>query len=281
MEPLETLTANDLTIAVMPCIRSSDYYLKQYGYKRRRPSGRQDWHLLLTLSGRGVVESGDKTHYCKSGDMVVIPPGVPHFYYTEQSEGIWEKIWVHFIPRATWKPWLERAFPYDRVMNLQLEGLIRERVESAFRRMLGYYSGQLDLFKQELALTAVEEIILLASNLQSENKGRQLDSRIEEVLGHLEEHFSDPIQIEELARKVCLSPSRLTHLFKQDVGESIIETLTKIRINQAAKLLRSTNRPIIDIAYSVGFHSANFFSRKFSIYYGENPMAYRKNRNSS
>lgn len=274
------LTENDLTIAVMPCVRSSDYYLKRYGYMCRRPSGRQDWHFLFTLSGGGVVESGEDTYHCKAGDMIVIPPGVPHFYYTEQNEGVWEKIWVHFIPRATWKPWLELAFPFDHVVQLHFEGPMVKEIEGAFKRMLGYYTGPFNVFKQELALSVVEEIILVASNLQSENRGRQLDARVEEILGYLEEHYAEPIQIEELARMVCLSPSRLTHLFKHEVGESIIETLTKIRINQAAKLLRSTNRPIVEIAYSVGFHSANFFSRKFAGYYGENPMSYRKNCSS-
>lgn len=276
--PMGVLTANDLTIAVMPCIRSSDHYLKKYGYMCRRPAGRKDWHFLFTLSGKGVVESEKETFYCKAGDMIVIPPDIPHFYYTEKNEGQWEKIWVHFIPRATWKPWLDITFSYDRIMYIQFEGSFQKEIEGAFRRMLDYYTGKFNVFKQELSLSMVEEIILMTANKQSENRGRQLDTRVEEVLIYLEEHYSELIQIDELAKMVHLSPSRLTHLFKQDVGESIIETLTKIRINQAAKLLRSTNHSIADIAYSVGFHSSNFFSRKFAGYYGENPMLYRKSR---
>lgn len=279
--PVDILSENDLTIAVMPCIRSSDHYLKTDGYMRNRPMGRQDWHFMFTLSGRGVVESEEDTFYCKAGDLVVIPPGLPHFYYTEQNEGVWEKIWVHFIPRATWKPWLELAFSYERVTHLQFKEQMRETIGDAFKRMLSYYKGSFNMFNQELALSTVEEIILVASNSQLECKGRPLDARIEEILSYLEEHFSDHIQIKELAKLVCLSQSRLTHLFKHEIGESIIETLTKIRSNQAANLLRSTNRPIVEIAYSVGFHSANFFSRKFAEYYGENPMSYRKKRASS
>lgn len=274
--PLGVLSANDLTVDVMPCIRSSDYYLERYGYVCRRPKGRQDWQFILTLSGCGIVESGSDVCRCLAGELIVIPPGIPHSYYTEQNEGVWEKLWVHFVPRVAWKIWLEFAFGVDGVKQLRIGEPERATVEGAFRRLLGYCTRKSNVFKQELALTAVEEIILTMANAQSENRKRKMDVRVEEVLGYLDEHYAEPIQIEELARKVYLSPSRLTHLFKHNVGESILETLTKIRIHRAAMLLRSTSRPIVDIAFSVGFHSTNFFSRKFAECYDMNPLAYRK-----
>jgi len=276
----ENATANDLSTTVMPCIRSTDYYVKQYGYGCRRSRGRQDWQFILTLSGSGIVENQNETFRCEAGDMVVIPPGTPHLYYTEQNQ-VWEKIWVHFVPRIAWKPWIEYAFHQNRVTHIQFDAPILQKVEYALRRMLDYYTSNWNEFKHELALNSIEEIILLMAGTQSEKKERQLDMRITKILVYLEEHYSEPIQIEELAKQVFLSPSRLTHLFKHEVGESIIETLTKIRINQAAKLLTSTKLPIIEIAYSVGFHSSNFFCRKFAGCYGVNPMEYRKNLMSS
>ncbi|WP_232289033.1 helix-turn-helix domain-containing protein [Paenibacillus sp. Aloe-11] len=77
-------------------------------------------------------------------------------------------------------------------------------------------------------------------------------------------------------KAVCLSPSRLSHLFKKQVGDSIIETLIKYRLNQAEKLIKYTIRPITEIALGVGFNSPDYFSRKFTDYFGVNPSKYRK-----
>lgn len=51
----------------------------------------------------------------------------------------------------------------------------------------------------------------------------------------LSQKYAEPHQIEDLAKKGCLSPSRLVHLFNEQVGGSIIETLINYRMKQAEK----------------------------------------------
>jgi AraC family transcriptional regulator of arabinose operon len=98
------------------------------------------------------------------------------------------------------------------------------------------------------------------------------------VLKYLNTHYREAVTIQELAHQVSLSPSRLAHLFKQEVGRSIIETLIAIRLQQAARLLEYTSLHINEIAREVGFQSASYLSRQFAAYYGHSPQAYRQQR---
>src|SRR5205807_3225926 len=78
-----------------------------------------------------------------------------------------------------------------------------------------------------------------------------------------------------LAREVDLSPSRLAHLFKQELGDSVTNTVLILRLRRAARLLEYTSRRVGAIAEDVGFSSAFYFSRQFHRHFGLSPRAYR------
>ncbi|MEP3932587.1 helix-turn-helix transcriptional regulator, partial [Rhodopirellula bahusiensis] len=55
-----------------------------------------------------------------------------------------------------------------------------------------------------------------------------------------------------------------------------IKYLIQVRIQEASRLLRSTDRSITDIAFDVGFSDSNYFSRQFRTHLGLSPREYRK-----
>lgn len=102
------------------------------------------------------------------------------------------------------------------------------------------------------------------------------DDRIQDVLVFMNRHYAENIEITTLARLVSLSPSRLSHLFKEQMGQTITERLSQIRLRRAASMLHSTSMQVTDIAFAVGFNSLSFFTRKFNREYGVTPTRYRK-----
>lgn len=258
-----------------PGVLATEYYRKEYGYFCRRSKGTRDWLMMYTVSGAGIVESALRSFECKSGDVVLIAPGTPQEYYTAEGS-VWEKMWCHFTPRPSFYSWLSFSENAEGVLYLQLEDLgIRDQVRNAFERLL--HNGQsISPMSEELAVNALEEVILLLSRYQRERETVVLDPRIQEVVQYLMHNYSQQIQLGELAQMVCLSPSRLTHLFKEQVGRSITDILQKHRLKQAAKLLQSTSKSILDICTDVGFNSPAFFTRKFMSFYGVSPGTYRK-----
>ncbi|MHA7963949.1 helix-turn-helix domain-containing protein [Paenibacillus sp. CAU 1782] len=253
----------------------SDYYNQPYGYTCYRPEGTKDWLIMYTLSGKGSVNNGCKGYLtCAEGTITLISPGTLQDFFTEEGHN-WELLWAHFIPRLTWMDWLPSSNTEGPIFHLSIEDdKTRNVLEKAFRRVLSYRLDDNALLQDELTLNALEEIILLIASRN--HRLKELDPRIKEVLDILSQHYTEDHNVQDLANRVCLSPSRLSHLFKEQVGDSIIETLMKYKLKQAEKLLQYTLRPITEIALGVGFNSPDYFSRQFASYYGVSPSQYRK-----
>lgn len=262
-----------------PGILISDHYKQPHGYTCYRPEGTKDWLIMYTLSGKGSINNGGNGYLaCTPGTLTLVSPGTVHDFYTVEGHE-WEKLWAHFIPRMTWMDWLPSGNTDGPLFQLIIDdAATRQALERAFQRVLSYRleanAGGNATLRDELTLNALEEIILLVA---SEKHGmKELDPRIKEVLDILSEHYAEDHSVQDLANRVCLSPSRLSHLFKEQVGDSIIETLMKYKLKQAEKLLQYTLRPITEIALGVGFNSPDYFSRQFASFYGVSPSRYRK-----
>jgi|HigsolmetaAR203D_1030402.scaffolds.fasta_scaffold05411_3 AraC family transcriptional regulator of arabinose operon len=257
-----------------PGILVSDYYYMPYGYFCYRSNGTKDWLVMYTLSGKGIIKNGGRELESRDGDITIIPPGTPHFYYTAQDH-VWEKLWAHFMPRVTWLDWLRLPKTAHPIIHMNIRNKThRTYIRNAFKRVISYNLEPLLTYREELAMNALEEIILLVSSEESEDT--VIDPRIKEVLHILSQQYMEHHRIEDLAKRVCLSASRLTHLFKEQVGESIVETLLKFRLKQAEKKLTFTDRTVTEIALEVGFNSPDYFTRQFVKYYGVSPTQYRK-----
>ena len=70
--------------------------------------------------------------------------------------------------------------------------------------------------------------------------------------GSISSDLAADYDVPGLAREVALSPSRLSHLFKQEVGEPVMGAVIRLRLNQAARLLEHTVDDIGAIAREVG-----------------------------
>jgi AraC-like DNA-binding protein len=116
---------------------------------------------------------------------------------------------------------------------------------------------------------------MLNANSVSSREGeiKQGDFRIRKVIQVLKE---DPSRtLPELAHGCQISMSRLSHLFKREVGTNVKIYRLECRLEVAAALLLSTDTPIKEIAYSAGYHHPSSFVRAFKTRFGSSPACYR------
>jgi len=106
-----------------------------------------------------------------------------------------------------------------------------------------------------------------------------IDFRIRKVLQNIEYNLAAPM--EELANMVHLSSSRLSHLFKAQMGLSLNSFLANARLEKAAELLRSTEMQIKEITYTVGYNHASSFDRAFKKKFRSSPNSYRNRQRLS
>lgn len=272
------INALPVTPAPPPGIMVADHFGASYGYHVRRPHGTRDWVLTYTLAGAGCYQLGRERHLCHAGDVFLLEPGTPHDYATAAPGQPWEFYWAHFMPRAHWMPWLRLPALAPGLSSVTIsDGEIRRRIEGAFERLFQDNQG-MGVWQSDLTANALEEVLILVAQQHEKAKIRPLDPRIETILHLLNSRFRERLTVAELAQRVALSPSRLAHLFKAQVGISIVEMLMSIRLRQAARLLEFTSLSVGEIASDVGFHSQFYFSRQFKVYYGCSPLHFRVQR---
>ena len=252
------------------------HFSASYGYHVRRPAGTRDWLLTFTLDGVGCYRLGDQPYLCRAGDVMLLEPGAMHDYATLDQSQPWNFYWVHFLPRPHWVEWLQLPLRTAGLRGVTIDdGAMKERIEQAFVRLLHDLHSS-TRFQLDLAATALEEILICIAQHREHTSPHALDPRIAAVLQRLNANYREPVTIAALAQQVSLSPSRLSHLFKAQVGRSIIEAMVSIRLHQTERLLKYTSLHIGEIAHEVGFQSASYFSRQFKAHYGLSPEAYRQ-----
>lgn len=254
----------------------ANHFRASYGYHVRRPAGTRDWLLTFTLHGVGCYRLADQLYLCQAGDLMLLEPGSVHDYATLDQTQPWEFYWAHFLPRPHWVEWMQMPARTAGLRGLTVkEPALRQRIQQTFTRLLQDLHTP-TRFHADLAANALEEILLCVRLHDAHTQTQTLDARVDAVLKHLNTHYREAVTIQTLAQQVALSSSHLAHLFKAQVGHSIIDTLLAIRLHQTERLLKYTSLHIGEVAQEVGFQSASYFSRQFKARYGLSPEAYRR-----
>ncbi|MDR0324980.1 MAG: helix-turn-helix transcriptional regulator [Oscillospiraceae bacterium] len=102
------------------------------------------------------------------------------------------------------------------------------------------------------------------------------ESPIFQSLELIESRLSEKLTVDSIARGVYFSKYHYQRLFREIVGDSVMEYVTKRKLTLAGRALLETGAPIIDIALEYGYDSREGFSRSFKAYMGVTPAEYRK-----
>ena len=119
--------------------------------------------------------------------------------------------------------------------------------------------------------------------LQIEETNKENEQQIEnlkKVLSYINENYSSPIRLNELALLVNLNAQYFCRYFKENIGKTVTEYVNEIRIEKAAEALAETDDKIITIAQDTGFENIGYFIRRFKKEKGVTPSEYRKGSKS-
>ncbi|WP_351231449.1 helix-turn-helix transcriptional regulator [Streptomyces sp. NPDC002133] len=101
-------------------------------------------------------------------------------------------------------------------------------------------------------------------------------ARLRRVRDRIDREYTQPLNVEELARGVNLSPGHLSRQFRLAYGESPNAYLMTRRIERAAALLRRGDLSVTAVCFAVGCSSLGTFSTRFTELVGMPPSAYRR-----
>lgn len=255
------------------------------GHERRgghwcwRPRGTPTALLVHTRSGGGVLRGGGNERTISTGETVLWAPGAPQDFGCHRAPEPWELVWAHFRPRERWHDWLMWPMLDAGIAHIPAPPATqRVRIDDALLEMDRHARSGLR-HAADLALNALERAVLwLDSTTPSP---QQLDHRVEEAIRFIVGHLDGPISVRAVADAVHLSPSRLTHLFRQQAGTPPARFIELRRIQRAQTLLESSSLPIGAVARATGFSSQFYFSTRFKAVTGTTPSGWRRRATQS
>lgn len=141
----------------------------------------------------------------------------------------------------------------------------------------GYLAGSYGRLLRTGSLEECEdEFRTLWSRLEeSDSSERRFSRVIEDVKRHIESRFTEPLTIDQIASEVLLTPSYVCHLFKQETGETIIGFLSRIRVEEAQRIIQQRDYyKLYEIPPRVGFSDYKYFTRVFRKVTGKSPREF-------
>lgn len=95
--------------------------------------------------------------------------------------------------------------------------------------------------------------------------------RVNRAIEWLNNHYAEPLSIDNLAQLINLSTSALHHRFKSVTAMSPLQYQKQLRLQEARRLLLSERSDISSIGYKMGYESLSQFSREYSRLFGASP----------
>lgn len=102
------------------------------------------------------------------------------------------------------------------------------------------------------------------------------DERLKHVLEYIHSHIAKDIDVDELASEACITKPYLIRIFKKELGTSPLQYINNKKVERAQLLLYTTDMPVKEIAYTLGFSDHSYFIRMFRKMSGITPQDYRE-----
>lgn len=231
-----------------------------------RRTGYDSFLALYVVCGKGYFEQGGKHLPLKAGSILLIDCYLPHHYGTEDE---WEIYWLHFDgPLARRYFELCAAGPVYPAGETANAARHLRQVFDAFRLRARTNEALLSRHIVDF----ITELLLYRTPEESITRNA---SMIDGVIGYMSGHVAEPLPIEALAARACVTPYHFIRLFKRETGLTPHSYLIRLRLDLAKYLLKTTDLPLKEIADQTGFCSAGNLCTAFRRATGATPQTYR------
>ena len=244
----------------------------------------EDLQFIYVLSGAVEVVTLETRTPLHKGEGIFINKNVVHLVRKDGSchynSFIFPDYFLKFYPGSP------AGDPVAQLVESQTLPLvpIKDRAENravlrALKKLSALEGEKSPLYPYEV-LTALcslwLELCRTVTPAQRAPLKNTVSARMTLFLRYIEQHYSEPISLENLAQSAHVSKSECLRCFKASLQMAPYQYLMEYRLSKAAQLLRSTDLPVGEIAGRVGFSQASHFGKCFREKTGLAPGAYRK-----
>jgi len=224
----------------------------------------------------------------EEGDMVLLGSNLPHTWLSDEVEGnefAAEQVVIQFK-----KEFLGQAFweiPEMAAVNVLLEkakyGIkVNGRTNDLVSKLMNQNPVPspshklMHLLDILMHIAECDEYEAIDSDFMEFPLTTQDTERFRMVYSFLAENYRSDVALETIASVANLSPTSFCRFFKKISRLTFVEALTKFRVNHAANLLISSDKPVSEICFESGFNNISYFNKSFKTSLGVSPLLYRK-----
>ena len=218
------------------------------------------WELIYCTGGSGVIKTDHHTLPYGTGDVIIMPPNIPHINHSQEG---FTNIHINMVNPAF-------SLSQPTVIRSDSEGLMLNAFSAAFfhfskpEHSIPFLSAYGDL------------ICYYVASLQ---EGQEHSGVVEEIINCIIRNYPDcDFELDSYLRSLPFSYDYLRRVFKNETGLTPHQFLTSKRLEIAASCLSSelTGRSVSEIAHLCGYREPLYFSRVFKKAYGVSPSGYQE-----
>jgi AraC-like DNA-binding protein len=232
--------------------------------------------VFCVLGGAGVFELEGRPLACKAGHIVSVPPGHGHRIADDPDRPL-SLLGVRVQP-GVWAadPGLGRSVSAGRLPHAQL---VVAQVRAVIRRLSFEQTGDQPGRAGMMVGLTLELLALLARSRSDSGRSgdgaSDLRGRVEAYVAELAHRFYEPARLDGVACRLGMSRRRFTALFREATGTTWGDHVRGLRLEHAKRLLRSTDRSVLAVAFEAGFEDLSSFYRAFQRQEGAPPSRWR------
>ena len=199
-----------------------------------RPNGFPLYHWIQTERGEGLLTLKGQELLLKPGDGVLIAPHVPHEYRENDGSGMWFTSFLTFDGKLSddlykicavspylFVPASEGAWFQEWIDRIIDSHFLKNDIDDA-ALSVGCFEFLTRLSQLRTGLSRTEHPLYL--------------QYVRPAMQEIESHLSDPLNVDDLAEQLHITPQYLTRLFQRFVGSSVRSNISDLRIRRAKEL---------------------------------------------
>ncbi len=267
---------------------SHDFELYYYE-DRARPKVSLHTHdyyeFYFFMEGDMQMQIGDDRYSVRYGDIMLIPPRVPHRPLIKSDDTPYRRF-VFWISQEYCNHLLQSSPDYAYIMQyvetekryiFHTDQILFHSIQSKLLRLLEEMRSQ--KFGRDAQITiCINDLVLSLNRLafeQNTPKRKNPEYLLyEQLTEYIEEHLEEDLSLEKLAKQFFVSKYHIAHVFKDSIGLSIHQYITKKRLNLCKEAIDS-HMSITEAYHKFGFGDYSSFYRAFKKEYGVSPKDYR------
>ena len=246
-----------------------------------------DYRILIMYSGIGTLETDSAFYNTRQNEIYIILPGMRYRGIAGEGQSI---IVINFDMTHN------HSEVGDPVVSVAEELFVKENIIEAFD--LSLFFGENGCVKRDISHECIEiadkilavysgsrtpadcvmlsgllsQLVYCAINCKNEHKSPIAC----DIYSYINSNYYRDISLESTAEAFHIHPTYVNRLLSKNYGTSFRRLLLKARFSRALYLIDNTDMPIKEIAHSVGFNDAQYFSYAFFKHFGYYPTVYRK-----